>query len=123
MVVVEVEDVADAVEVDAVAVDAVAVVATAATVVVATAVVDPMVRFTPPAVTVIGPFKHVTTLSQSCRQAYIHTHTNPQHLYLHIHTSKYYNTYTIYRKLQNVQKRIHPRSNHYYVRTFFFLTL
>merc|ERR1711865_730144 len=90
--------------------------------VVATAVVDPMVRFTPPAVTVTVtvPFKHVTTLSHiPSPSIHTHTHTNPQHLYLHIHTSKYYNTYTIYRKLQNVQKRIHPRSNHYYVRTFF----
>merc|ERR1719506_1903965 len=104
---VEVEDVADAVAADVGA--------------------EAMVLFTlPPVVTVIGPFKHGTTLSHTLSPSihtHTHTHTNPQHLYLHIHTPKYYNTYTIHRKLQNVQKRIHPRSNHYYVRTFFYLTL
>merc|ERR1711865_457688 len=73
----------------------------------------------------VEPWEAVCNHSVShpvAKHTYTHTHTNPQHLYLHIHTPKYYNTYTIYRNLQNVQKRIHPRPNHYYVRTFFFLT-
>merc|ERR1712028_214532 len=72
-----------------------------ATVAVATAVVDPMVRFTPPAVTVISPFKHVTTLSQSCRQAYIHT--------LNTHTHEpptFVSAYTYTKVLQHVQRSI-----------------
>merc|ERR1712028_232500 len=97
MVVVEVEDVADAVEVDAVAVDAVAVVATAATVVVATAVVDPMVRFTPPAVTVIGPFKH-SNHSVSILSPSIHTHTHEPPTFV--------SAYTYTKVLQHVQRSI-----------------